>query len=102
MSLILDKLECFFGPPLQTSFAWHYHFNEANTKTAIEFYRKMFKEEDENELYPEVPLLLKSLKEQWFNLVVTTFKPTVMLPQRFKEWAKVHSFHKCIRYFYKL
>lgn len=74
-----DKLECFIGPPLQVSFAEHYNFDEENTQKSIDFYRERFKEKGmfENELYSNISLLLKSLKEQQFSLVVATSKPTV-------------------------
>jgi phosphoglycolate phosphatase len=38
----------------------------------------------ENELYTDIPLLLKSLKEQQFTLVVATSKPTVFSEQILK------------------
>ncbi|MBO1511254.1 HAD family hydrolase [Metabacillus bambusae] len=82
----IDKLECFIGPPLQVSFADYYDFDEVNTKKAIGFYRERFKEKGmfENELYTDIPLLLKSLKEQQFTLVVATSKPTVFSEQILK------------------
>ncbi|WP_102346108.1 HAD family hydrolase [Bacillus sp. Marseille-P3661] len=75
----LDKLECFIGPPLHVSFAEYYNFDEVQIPKAIDFYRERFKEKGmyENELYSKIPLLLKSLKEQGFTLVVATSKPTV-------------------------
>lgn len=75
----VDKFDCFIGPPLQVSFAEHYNFDEENTKKAVEFYRERFKEKGmfENELYSNIPFLLKSLKEQQFILVVATSKPTI-------------------------
>lgn len=73
------KLECFIGPPLQVSFTEYYDFDEKNTQKAIELYRERFKEKGmfENELYSNIALLLKSLNEQQFTLVVATSKPTV-------------------------
>lgn len=75
----IDKLECFIGPPLQVSFAEHYNFDVENIQKSIDFYRERFKEKGmfENELYSNISLLLKSLKEQQFTLVVATSKPTV-------------------------
>ncbi|WP_368505053.1 HAD family hydrolase [Alkalihalophilus sp. As8PL] len=75
----VDQLECFIGPPLQLSFTEYCHFDEATTIRAIEYYRERFKDVGmfENELYPHIPELLKSLKEQNFSLVVATSKPTV-------------------------
>lgn len=84
----IDKLECFIGPPLQVSFSEFYDFDEGNTKKAIDFYRDRFKNEGmfENELYSNIPLLLKWLKEQEFTLVVATSKPTVFAEQILKHF----------------
>lgn len=77
--LDLDRLDCFIGPPLQDSFMEYYNFDEEKTKKAIDFYRERFKDKGlfENDLYSSIPLLLKSLKELQFTLVVATSKPTV-------------------------
>ncbi|WP_186577032.1 HAD family hydrolase [Aquibacillus kalidii] len=79
----IDKLECFIGPPLQTSFTEYYNFDEESTQKAIAFYRDRFKEKGmyENELYATIPSLLKSLQEQDSTLVVATSKPTVFAEQ---------------------
>lgn len=73
------KLESFIGPPLQASFSELYDLDEESTQRAIDFYRERFKEKGmfENELYSDIPLLLKSLKERQYTLVVATSKPTV-------------------------
>ncbi|MDQ6596463.1 HAD family hydrolase [Bacillus salipaludis] len=90
----IDKLECFIGPPLQVSFAEYYDFDEGNTQKAIDFYRKRFKEKGmfENKLYPNIPLLLKSLKDQEFTLVVATSKPTIYSEQILKYFNIDHYF----------
>ncbi|TKC15261.1 HAD family hydrolase [Robertmurraya kyonggiensis] len=82
----LDKLEPFIGPPLQQSFAEYYNFNEKQTQQAIYFYRERFKQKGmyENELYPEIPQLLKSLQEQHLTLIVATSKPTIFAEQIIK------------------
>jgi phosphoglycolate phosphatase len=81
-----DKLKRFIGPPLQVSFAEYSNFDEEHTQRAIDFYRDRFKETGmfENELYSNIPLLLKSLKEQQYTLVVATCKPTVFSKQILK------------------
>ncbi|RCW76958.1 HAD family hydrolase [Saliterribacillus persicus] len=82
----IDKLECFIGPPLQVSFAEFYHFDKVDTQKAIDFYRERFKEKGmyENQLYPEISKLLKSLKQEGVTLVVATSKPTVFAEQILK------------------
>jgi phosphoglycolate phosphatase len=79
----LDKLESFIGPPLQVSFAEYYRLNEEMALKAIDFYRERFKQKGmfENVLYPNIPPLLKSLKEQQYILIVATSKPTVFSEQ---------------------
>ncbi len=75
----LDQLECFIGPPLTQSFSDFYHFNEAQSEQAINYYRERFTKKGmfENILYDQIPELLKHLKEQGFTLIVATSKPTV-------------------------
>ncbi|UOQ48568.1 HAD family hydrolase [Gracilibacillus caseinilyticus] len=75
----LDNLEGFIGPPLQVSFAEYYVFNEPEIDKAIGFYRERFKQKGmfENELYPQITAMLKSLKDQGFKLVIATSKPTI-------------------------
>lgn len=75
----LDELESFIGPPLQVSFAEKYGFHAEMIEKAIAFYRERFKEKGmyENELYEDIPLLLKQLKDEGYTLVVATSKPTV-------------------------
>ncbi|WP_449622769.1 HAD family hydrolase [Robertmurraya sp. Marseille-Q9965] len=74
----LEKLEPFIGPPLQQSFAEYYGFDPEKTQQAIDFYRERFKQKGmyENELYPKILQLLKSLQEQQLTLIVATSKPT--------------------------
>ncbi|WP_280157959.1 HAD family hydrolase (plasmid) [Priestia megaterium] len=82
----IDKLECFIGPPLQVSFAEYYDFDEVDTQRAIDYYRERFKDKGmfENELYSDIPLLLRTLKERKYTLVVATSKPTVFSEQILK------------------
>lgn len=90
----IEKLKCFIGPPLQDSFAEFYRFDMDQTQIAIEFYRERFKDKGmyENELYSDIPLLLKSLKELKFTLVVATSKPTVFSERILKHFNIDHYF----------
>ncbi|WP_156317591.1 HAD family hydrolase [Bacillus sp. CHD6a] len=83
-----DKLETFIGPPLQVSFAEYYGFDQKESERAIDFYRERFKEKGmyENVLYPSIHLLLASLKESGYVLVVATSKPTVFAEQIIKHF----------------
>lgn len=42
--MILTKLECFIGPPLQESFSLYYHMNEIEAWESVTAYREYFKE----------------------------------------------------------
>lgn len=90
----IDKLQCFIGPPLQDSFAEYYHFDEGNTQKAIDYYRERFKEVGmyENELYSNIPYLLKSLKDLTYTLVVATSKPTVFSEEILRHFKIDHYF----------
>lgn len=81
-----DRLETFIGPPLQVSFGEYYGFDEKETTRAIDFYRDRFREKGmfENVMYPNIPSLLKALKENDYVLVVATSKPTVFADQIIK------------------
>jgi phosphoglycolate phosphatase len=90
----IDKLDCFIGPPIQVSFAEYYHFDEGQTLKAIDLYREIYKEKGmfENELYSDIPLLLKSLQEQGLTLVVATSKLTIFAEQILKYFNIDHYF----------
>jgi phosphoglycolate phosphatase len=94
----IDKLECFIGPPLQVSFAEYYGFNEEETQRAIAYYRERFKEKGmfENKLYPNIPSLLFSLKEQGYILVIATSKPTVFAEQILKYFNIIDFFYSVV------
>ncbi|MBD3109192.1 HAD family hydrolase [Bacillus sp. AGMB 02131] len=94
----LDKLECFIGPPLKVSFSDYYHFDEEKAEKAIGFYRERFTEKGmfENVLYEEIPLLLTSLKEQGYILVVATSKPTVYAEEILKHFQIDRFFEKIV------
>lgn len=81
----IDKLDCFIGPPLQESFMEYYGMNVAQAKEAVEFYRERFKRKGmfENEVFPDIPPLLKALKSR-YTLVVATSKPTIFSEQILK------------------
>lgn len=90
----IDKLDCFIGPPIQVSFPEYYNFDEMQTLKAIDLYRERYKRKGmfENELYSDIPLLLKSLKEQGLTLVVATSKLTIFAEQILKYFNIDHYF----------
>ena len=74
------ELEHYIGPPLRESFA---HIlkssNQEKIEQAVSLYRERFARIGlyENDLYPEIALLLADLHAQGITLFVATSKPTV-------------------------
>ena len=67
----------FIGPPLSDSFMRYYGFSEEDAMHAITVYREYFSVKGlyENEVYPGIPELLKTLKAQGKTVVLATSKP---------------------------
>ena len=83
-----SQLECFVGPPLNVSFREYYGMNEQQSAEAIHHFREVYDREMiyENEVYPGVPKLLKTLHEQGVHLAIASSKPENMV-------------HKVLEYF---
>ncbi len=73
----LSDLYCFIGPPLMESFTTFYNMDLEATRKAIKDYREVYetKEMYDNNVYPGIEDLLKSLKEAGKKIIVTTSKP---------------------------
>ena len=71
------KLEKFIGPPLIQSFSEHYGFDEERARLALKYYREYFTAKGifENEIYPGIPELLRSLKDKNLLVALATSKP---------------------------
>lgn len=67
----------FIGPPLVDSFCNFYGFDEAKAMEAIGYYREVYSVTGlfENELYPDIDRMLKTLKERGYKLLLATSKP---------------------------
>lgn len=67
----------FIGPPLQESFAVYYGLSEEDSWKSVEYFREYFREKGifENEVYPGIEELLKSLKAAGKTVIVATSKP---------------------------
>ena len=78
----LKELEPFLGPPLRDSFV-RYGLTEEQAAEAIEKFRERYNEKgaEESELFPEVPELLRKLKNAGYKLGVATSK--------YEEYAKI-------------
>ena len=73
------ELSFFIGPPLGETFMKYYGFSEQEAQWAVEKYREYFAPKGifENEVYPGIPQMLESLKNQGKRLFIATGKPTV-------------------------
>lgn len=74
----LDKLEPFIGPPLADSFREFYGLDGEQIPRAIAKYRERFENKGiyENEIYPGIPEMLRTLKEGGKRLAIASSKPT--------------------------
>ncbi|KXT63692.1 HAD family hydrolase [Streptococcus sp. DD04] len=82
-------LTVFIGPPLRDSFERFYGFSEEESLKAVGYYREYFSEKGlyENEVYPEIPELLASLKQAGKQLIVATSKPEKFSIQILKHFG---------------
>ena len=74
-----EELYVFIGPPLVDSYMKFYGFSKEEADKAVEYYREYFKVTGlfENEVYPNVHMLLSKLKELGYTLAIATSKPDV-------------------------
>lgn len=77
------ELYRFIGPPLRDSFMEFYGFSRKKADLAIEYYREYYRDAGifENKVYPGIPKLLKSLKDEGKHLIVATSKPELFSRQ---------------------
>lgn len=89
----LDTLEKFIGPPLSDSFQEFYGFDREKSLEAVEKYREYFKDKGifQNELYPGMEQLLKSVTEQGGKIVLATSKPEVFA-KRILEYFHIEDY----------
>lgn len=89
----LDTLEKFIGPPLSDSFQDFYGFDREKSLEAVEKYREYFKDKGifENELYPGMEHLLKTITEQGGKIVLATSKPEVFA-KRILEYFQISEY----------
>lgn len=85
----LDKLEPFIGPLLKDSFMEFYGFNEEETERAVEKYRERFVVTGifENEIYPGIAQMLKSLHEGGKKISIASSKPTELVERILEHFA---------------
>lgn len=93
----LNKLEPFIGPPLKDSFMEFYEMDERQAEAAIEKYRERFSVTGlfENEIYPGVERMLRTLSGKGFCLAVASSKPTVYV-ERILEHFGIRQYFKVV------
>lgn len=79
----LKKLEIFIGPPLITQFMEYLNISKEEAEQAVAYYRERYTTVGifENELYPNVEKLLKTLKDNNYTLAVSSSKPEKFVKQ---------------------
>lgn len=72
-----EELYPYIGPPLTFSFQEYHGLTAEQAEQALLYYRERFSVKGlyENEVYPGIPELLKSLKDRGVTLIVATSKP---------------------------
>ena len=72
-----SELYSFIGPPLPDSFMKYYGFDEAKANQAVTYYREYFRDKGifENEVYPGIAEVLRTLKEKGVTVALATSKP---------------------------
>lgn len=82
-----DKKSC-VGPPLNKSFMRLYNLTLEEAEHMIDVYREYYWKKGiyENYLYPDIPRLIKSLKDNGWELRICSGKPTVMVETVLKHF----------------
>ena len=93
----LNKLTPFIGPPLKQSFMQFYGLNDEEAERAVALYRERFSVVGmyENEIYPGIPMLLKTLKEKGKRLAISSSKPTIYVVEILKHFD-IHQYFDVI------
>lgn len=78
-----ESLLKFIGPPLQSSFQEFYHFSQEDAAKAVVYYREYYNKKGifQNDVYPGIPEMLKTLKANDKSLFVATSKPEFFAKQ---------------------
>lgn len=72
-----EELYPYIGPPLTDSFQRYHGLTQEQAQQALGYYREYFSSRGlyENELYPGIEPLLRTLRQAGYTLVVATSKP---------------------------
>lgn len=82
----LDDLRCFVGPPLLEQFMSYANLTKEQAELAVKLYRERYESIGiyENRLYVGIRTLLKQLKEEHFQIALSSSKPKVYCEQILK------------------
>lgn len=88
----LEKLTCFIGPPLVTSFKEFYSLNDDEANQAVQYYRERFSTVGlyENAVYEGIEELLEELQNQKKIMYVATSKPTIFSIKILEHFGLMH------------
>lgn len=77
------KLRRFVGPPLTDSFQRYFDLSPRASRQAVAYYREYYTAGGiyENEVYPEIPEVLSSIRELGGKIYLATSKPQVFAQQ---------------------
>ncbi len=73
----LSQLNAYIGPPLVASFERFHGLTHEQALKGLEYYRERFATEGifQNVMYPEIPVILRKLKQDGYTLILATSKP---------------------------
>ncbi len=73
----LSTLTCYIGPPLVDGFIENHHLDRQTAERCKDAYRDHYQDTGlfQNQVYPDIPEVLATLKQQGFTLCVATSKP---------------------------
>ncbi len=94
----LKKLEIFIGPPLITQFMEYLNISKEEAEQAVAYYRERYTTVGifENELYPNVEKLLKTLKDNNYTLAVSSSKPEKFVKQILEHFEIEQYFYEVV------
>lgn len=73
----IDKLKSYIGSPLRAYYTERHNLSTADSDTAVKHFREHYAEKGifENNVYPNMDVLIDKLSESGFRLYITTSKP---------------------------
>lgn len=94
----LKKLEIFIGPPLINQFMEYLNISKEEAEQAVVYYRERYTTVGifENELYPNVEKMLKTLKDNGYTVAVSSSKPEKFVKQILEHFKIEQYFNEVV------